>query len=216
MQSPTHIVWNIFLAVVPVALALLFALGARRQRDTTGRINWIAWSPVLLLWLAFLPNTAYLLTEWRHYLEILTTTPQVFLLARHSPRYMFDFLWLSTFYVVYTGIGVASFYLALWPVDRIVRPHWIVRGLFFIVCSLGVYVGLIPRYNSWNLAHEPYTVWHTAVAAMLDLPLCLLVIGFGLFLWGLYFVFGLAVDGLKVRIEQRRLGEPLADPHGAV
>ena len=149
-------------------------------------------------------------------MEVLTKNPTVFTLARHSPHHMFDFLWLSTFYVVYTTIGVASFYLALWPVDRILRPPWIVRPVFFIVCSLGVYLGLIPRYNSWNIIHDPLSIWFTTIAAMSSLPLALLVIGFGMLLWGLYFMFGLAVDGLQLRLERRRLHDSIADPHVVV
>ena len=74
---------DLALAFVPVALAFGIAHGLRRdilrrdilrrdilRRDilTARRIRWELWLPLLLVWLLFLPNTCYLLTEWRHYL----------------------------------------------------------------------------------------------------------------------------------------------------
>ena len=62
-------VWNVFLAVIPVGLAYTIRLLVNQD----GTIRPMLRAPVLLLWLvwlAFLPNTCYLLTEWRHFLNV--------------------------------------------------------------------------------------------------------------------------------------------------
>ncbi|UQE76924.1 DUF1361 domain-containing protein [Gordonia sp. PP30] len=63
------LIWNLFLAWIPLAFALAFAVVRRRI--------WLL--PLGLLWLAFLPNAPYLITDlvhlregydlWRHVLQ---------------------------------------------------------------------------------------------------------------------------------------------------
>src|SRR5581483_4924000 len=68
MQSWHWIAWNLFLAAIPVPLAYLLASGAETFTLKRRRVPWLAWLPLAVVWFAFLPNTCYLLTEWRHFL----------------------------------------------------------------------------------------------------------------------------------------------------
>ena len=69
MRPAPNVAWNLFLAVIPVALAFAIARGARRDMREAGRIRWGLWLPLGVVWLAFLPNSCYLLTEWRQLLR---------------------------------------------------------------------------------------------------------------------------------------------------
>ena len=61
------VVWHLLLAAVPVVQAsvLGWLLGAPRTHRLLTRVIAV---PLTLAWLVFLPNTCYLLTEWRHLL----------------------------------------------------------------------------------------------------------------------------------------------------
>ena len=56
-----HIGWNFFLAFVPFVLSLYLF-----RRET--RRGWLWW-PLLLVFIAFLPNAAYTLTDIIHFIS---------------------------------------------------------------------------------------------------------------------------------------------------
>ena len=68
-QFAKTVAWNAMLATIPVVTAYAVALVARFARKTGCRI--LLMIPLALVWFVFLPNTCYLLTEWRHFLFIM-------------------------------------------------------------------------------------------------------------------------------------------------
>src|SRR5207253_1179071 len=69
-------------------------------------------------------------------------------------------------------IGIILFVLAIRPVERAMRanrsaPLLYAPFLFFFV-SLGVYLGLIVRLNSWHIATQPSEVWIAATSGLLN------------------------------------------------
>lgn len=211
MQSLHHIIWNIFLALVPVALGFFIARGLRAQKRAAKPISWPLWVPLLLVWLAFLPNTCYLLTEWRHYLEALGPG-NVYSEAHASRAVLIDFLLMTSFYLLYTGSGLLTFFLAVWPLDRLARHRighwvWLLQALIFVLCALGVYLGLIPRFNSWDLLHPQrlFAILNTSLDVQ-ERPLLLgFILGFGAILWLLYTLFDIWMDGAAWRLQARAL-----------
>jgi uncharacterized membrane protein len=210
MRPAPNVAWNLFLAVIPVVLAFAIARGARRDMQG-GRIRWGLWLPLGLVWLAFLPNSCYLLTEWRHYLETLTQSA-LFTQARQSRDGRLDFFVVTAFYLIYSGVGLLAFFLALWPLDRLTRRRlgWAgaaLRPLIFPLCALGVYLGLMSgRFNSWDLVHPHRLAGLLATTgAALHRPALLgLVLAFGAILWLFYAAFDIWMDGLAWRLAHRR------------
>lgn len=203
MREPKDVIWNLFLALVPVVLGFLIAKYVRDQRDRRQPVSWIIVGPMLFVWLIFLPNTCYLLTEWRHFLEVVVTNPAVFLLARHDEQALFQFLSISVFYILYSGSGMLTFFLAIWPVDQVFKiPAW-GKAIFFLLCSLGVYLGLVKRYNSWQVVHHSVDIVQSAFAAIAKPGVDLLMVAFAATLWVTYFIFEIFMDGLELR--RRRL-----------
>jgi uncharacterized membrane protein len=202
MQSVQHIAWNIFLAIIPVLLGVFIAHGIRADRASVFRKpRWVIWAPVLLLWLVFLPNTVYLLTEWRHFLKDLLTQPDHFRGAMRSGLELAEFLIMLAWYAGYTGMGLLTFFVAVWPLDRVFKLPFVWRALFFTACALGVYLGLIPRYNSWNVLLEPLSVIHTAIDALFHAKVLILVVGLAALLFALYTLFDIFMDGLALRLK---------------
>ena len=211
MRPVPNVLWNLFLAVVPVALAFVIARGVRRERQTTGTVQWLLWGPLAAVWLLFLPNSCYLLTEWRHYLETLTRS-QLFADAHHGGDGRIDFFFITGFYLVYSGAGLLAFFLAVWPLDRLTRPRLgrlgaVLRPLIFPLCSLGVYLGLMRgRFNSWDLVSGSRVADLLATTAQIfQRPMLIaLILLFGAVLWLFYAAFDIWMDGVAWRLSRRR------------
>jgi uncharacterized membrane protein len=145
--------WNLVLAWVPLAFALL-----AYDRDRRGRGGFALFAP-LLLWLAFLPNAPYLVTDFVH-LRDETTMPV-----------WFDVALLSSFAWIGLLLGFVSVYLA----QGVVRRHagaaigWAFVIAAFGACGIGVYVGRYLRLNTWDLVVRPLGVVGD-VGAQLDSP----------------------------------------------
>jgi uncharacterized membrane protein len=127
---PTRfLIWNLALAWVPLVMAVGFAALSR----SVWQLPW------LLGWLAFLPNTVYLVTDLSHLGEGVDVW-------RHVLQYGF---------AAWTGImlGVVSLRLVH---ARTERDYGVVFGWFVVVvsiglCAVGVVIGRFQRWNSWDL-----------------------------------------------------------------
>ena len=133
------LLWNLFLAWIP----LLLALGIYdRYRHGT---QMLVLAPAAALWLLFLPNAPYIVTDFIH----LAPAPP-------APLWL-DGAILSAF--AWTGIllGFVSLYL----VHAVVRHRFGARSGWATVLgalaltSAGVYLGRFLRWNSWDLLVRP-------------------------------------------------------------
>jgi uncharacterized membrane protein len=203
------VLWNLLLAAIPVALAygLAWGLGTGTKQK---RLPVLVLVPLALAWLVFLPNTCYLLTEWRH---LLFDSRWADLLdAGNADRIaMFRTAKWAAFFLAYSGIGILLFVLAIHPVERSLRsanqPFYAYAPLFFFLMSLGVYLGLITRLNSWDLLRRPAQVWQSSLQAVTNPPLLLSIAVFGALLWALYEAVDIWVDGVGERVARRGKGK---------
>jgi uncharacterized membrane protein len=195
---------NLVLAVIPPVLA--YRLGRARERIGPGTV-------VLgLVWLAFLPNTTYLLTEWRHFLfdEPFTTWREG---GQRDRAGMFMTAVAGFLYMGYACFGMLAFALSLRPVERLFRRRgwrlfpW--APILFFDVSVGVYIGLIDRLNSWDLL-DPVRVLSAGVSALTRPRSVLGITGFAVFLWAAYEAVDLWLDGVADRWARFRENRRLA------
>ncbi|MCC6728352.1 MAG: DUF1361 domain-containing protein [Chthonomonadales bacterium] len=196
------IAWNLFLAAVPVGLAAMIGWGAG-GKGRKRRLPSVLLIAIALVWLAFLPNTCYLLTEWRHLL--FDARWEAVLDAGHVDRgAMLSTAKWSLFFLAYSGSGVLLFALAIRPVEGLLRargyPPYLYAPFFFALVSFGVYLGLIVRLNSWDLVTRPEYVWQVTVDSLASTRILAAVGAFALILWGLYEAVDLWVDGVAGRL----------------
>ncbi len=71
---------------------------------------------------------------------------------------------------------------------------------FFAAVALGVYLGLVLRFNSWDLLRNPSMVWQAVVEVGGRPKLAAFILAFGGFLWVAYEVLDIWIDGLKWRL----------------
>ena len=133
------LVWNLILAWIPLILALVAYDAYRRGRG----LLWL--SPALGLWLIFLPNAPYIVTDFVH------------LSASSRAPLWFDGIEVSAF--AWTGIllGFVSLYLVHAMLrHRFGAPFGWSAILFVLALSgVGVYLGRVKRWNSWDLLTQP-------------------------------------------------------------
>jgi len=132
------LVWNLFLAWLPLLFAFLAEAAWR------ARLAWLAAS-CGVLWLLFLPNAPYILTDLLH----LTPAPPVPL--------WYDVLLLVTF--AWTGLllGFVSLLLIHRGVERSFsrRLGWFVALVSLVLSGFGIYLGRFVRWNSWDVFTQP-------------------------------------------------------------
>lgn len=135
----SFLLWNLFLAAVPFVAALLL-----ESLDRVRRFRAVEWLP-FSLWLLFLPNAPYIVTDFIH----LTTRPPIPL--------WYDVLLLISF----AGTALLLGYGSVMIVHRIVEKRfgaawgWMVAVSSLVLSAFGVYVGRFLRWNSWEAITEP-------------------------------------------------------------
>jgi len=196
------------LSAIPVGLVYFWTYCISRFSMRKNGIHWIAFSPLIVMWVAFLPNTCYLLTEWRHFLfdeyfvdvRAFAATDRIALLnvARQS-----------LFFLCYSAFGMICLVFAIRPADEFLSKHKIHKALWMpplmLLTSLGVYLGLIVRLNSWDLLTRPDRVWKVTSNAFMNPLLLKTMVIFALLLWIGYEIANIWADGLMLRIKQKRI-----------
>lgn len=126
--------WNLVLALIPLALALW-------MRELQGWWFWL----VGTMWLLFLPNAPYLLTDLIH------------LRHRTPVPLWYDALLFAGFAMMGLVAGAYSIALVIRRVAAFYAPK-VAQGLGVLVIGLsgfGVYLGRIYRWNSWDVFIRP-------------------------------------------------------------
>jgi uncharacterized membrane protein len=159
------IVWNTFLALIPLALAFaLFRDGMR------GGALW--WSGVVA-WVLLLPNAPYVLTDSVHLLDDIRASSNSTVYFGLLPVYGAFFL-----------VGFSSYVVSLHLAHRFVAARgraasWIAIELtLHALCAIGIYLGRFVRLNSWDVVASPSSVTGTLDDLARRFPLAIMFMTF--------------------------------------
>ena len=154
-QSTIRIVWNLFLALIPLTLSFYLF------RPSTSRS--LVWWTVLLVFVAFLPNAPYILTDSIHIIELWQNYPSWAIALVLIPQYaLFIVAGFEAYVISLTKLEEYSADLFSQKYSLLVRA--IVHGL----CAIGIYLGRFERFNSWDLITQPIQVITTTLERVLD------------------------------------------------
>lgn len=133
----TFLLWNLFLAWLPLLFAALALIVARRSPR-------LALAPGLA-WLLFLPNAPYLVTDLMH----VTRDGRV--------PVLFDTVMLFSFALCGLALGLVSLrWMQRLVADRWGRlGGWLFAGTALSAAGFGIYLGRYVRWNSWDLLTQP-------------------------------------------------------------
>ena len=131
--------WNLFLAWLP----FIFAFLAYQLRQRA----WLV-LPLSGLWLLFLPNAPYLITDLMH-LRFSNPVPV-----------WYDAIMLFSFALTGLLLGFLSLYLMQILVVRRFGWGWgwLFVSMVLALSGLGVYIGRFLRWNSWDVFTNPLTL----------------------------------------------------------
>ena len=160
------LVWNLFLAYIPYFIST--KLTRMQGRGTApagaqGAGRGAGWWALALLWLLFIPNSFYIITDLYHLGDLYNdrTMPQWFDLAM-----ILSFVWNGLL------LGV----LSVRQMERLFLPRLtLARELLFLypvmwLNALGIYIGRYLRYNSWDIVTDPFRLLRD-IALMVIHPL---------------------------------------------
>ncbi len=138
--SYIFMVWNLILAWMPMLFAWLWVLYVRKYRAATfGSIV------LLLLWLGFLPNSFYIITDFIHLRQATRTTV------------LYDTAMLTSFTmngVVLGFVSVALVHLELLKRLKASKAHSVIAAVLFL-SSFAIYLGRFLRWNTWDVILNP-------------------------------------------------------------
>ena len=144
----SYIVWNLLLAWIPSIFAFaVYRFHLYRTRQT------VLFMLCALTWFIFFPNAPYIITDFVHLegnLEYPTAATWI------------DLLTIASF--AWTGLCLG--YVSLCLMQEVVRARFgrVVGWLFVLVMlvlgSLGIYMGRVLRWNSWDVLKHPLAMFH--------------------------------------------------------
>ncbi len=158
--------WNLFLAFIPYAITRWMS---NRIQLLESRYGFYA---VLLVWLLFIPNSFYIITDLFHLTHI-DSAPKWYDLLM-----IFSFAWngllfgilsfrrVELLFSLRNGRGVSVLFVAV--------VMWL--------CAWGIYIGRFLRYNSWDVITDPFSL----AAEIMDMILHPVKHGYA---WGMTLVY---------------------------
>jgi uncharacterized membrane protein len=137
------LVFNLFLACMPLFLSTALRVANHWELPRPIQLA------LLSLWLLFLPNAPYILTDILHLTR-----------ASHAPAWYDLALLLSC-----AGTGLLVGYLSLIDVQTIVARRlgqtwsWIFALVSLVLSGFAIYLGRFLRWNSWDILIDPTRVF---------------------------------------------------------
>ena len=186
-QNSRWMSWNLFLAFVP----LLLSFWLFRRRRSRSLVWWLG----LLVFIAFLPNAPYVLTDVIHLVEDIRKGYSIWTIT----------LIVIPLYSLFTLAGFEAYVLSLinfgYYLHRQGKRQWIVATELSLhaLSAIGIYLGRFKRFNSWDFITQLDNLTDTVLDDLAKKqPLFLIFVTF-LIIAGLYWLMKQVTLGLVLR-----------------
>lgn len=168
------LIWNLFLAWIPLGLAWYLHKNFYKNPARKRHVLIIG-----CLWLLFFPNSPYLITDLIH-LKATKTIPL-----------WFDSLLLFSFAMTGLVAGMLSLYYMHGIIRKMFRDtiSWLFTTGLLILCSYGIYLGRVQRWNSWDIITRPGALMKDVVLHLADPSAIAMTVMFSFFLIFSYLIF---------------------------
>ena len=147
------IVWNLFLAFIPLAFS--FGLFLRRSKRRS-----LLWWLGYVVFITFLPNAPYLLTDIIHLIEAIR--------AGYS-------IWITT--LIFIPLHLLAIFAGweAYVISLINQSHYLKKCgarrfvfsselLTHALCAIGIFIGRFRRFNSWDLVTKPDILFDSTIS----------------------------------------------------
>lgn len=186
--------WNLFLAFIPLALSVwLF----RRSSGSRNLLWWVG----LIVFMAFLPNAPYLLTDIIHLIDAVRRDYSVWVITLVLiPQHLSVILLGFEAYVI--SLINLGYYLQKQGMGKFTIPAELITHA---LCAVGIYLGRFLRFNSWDLVTQPEDLAQTIVDDLTaKRPLLVMFVTF-IVLTVLYWVMKQITLGLILKMRYRKV-----------
>ena len=164
--SYVFLVWNLFLAFIPWWISNILK---RKEKLTFIHI------PIIAIWLLFLPNAPYILTDLFH------------LKPRIGLPLWFDLILVLSFALT----GMIVFFKSLKDMLKLLTNRLsqlyvtIITPFIFWLVAYGLYLGRYLRFNSWDIVH-PFRLMNASFNILFEKDTIGFTFIFSVFMWFLY------------------------------
>lgn len=161
------LIWNLLLAAIPYIITSFIATF---QNKNTSKLKLAI---LLFIWLLFLPNAFYIVTDLIH-------------LSRSTDSFIwFDLILICSFSVSGFILGLESMIEFEKITNQIISSKFMDFLILIIcyLCGFGIFLGRMLRFNSWELASNPLQLIVNATEIFLEPETILFSANFGLFIY---------------------------------
>jgi uncharacterized membrane protein len=181
------LVWNLFLAFIPFAITQWLPGNSRFMQSK------MKMAVVLFVWLLFIPNSFYILTDLFH-LDKFDSAPKWFDLLL-----IFSFAWNGIV------LGILSIRRTEIILESITGRSFSLFIIFIVMWlnAFGIYIGRYLRFNSWDILTQPFSLFKEMFEVLFH-PLR------NKMEWGMIAVYAVSMTVLYITI--KKLGENFHKP----
>ena len=168
----SFLLWNLFLAIVPYFISQFMILQGVKRLSLKYKV------PLLVVWLLFLPNAPYLITDLIHLHNF------------YSNWTWFDLFTVFSFAITGVLFGTLSL-LDFYSILNHIHSKKLANLIIPVVCFLsgyGIYLGRFLRFNSWDVIYKPQILLNDMVTSLTKPYVWLMSFAFGT-LMTLFFFF---------------------------
>lgn len=131
--------WNLILAMIPYGISVTLLAQKKLYSKWWFRI------PIIMLWILFLPNAPYLITDLQH----LRVTPQATLW--YDILLLFSFIIYALILMIFSVRHMETLLPKKWGETK----RFFSIASIFLLCGFGIYLGRYLRWNSWDVIQNP-------------------------------------------------------------
>lgn len=201
LKNSDWMAWNLFLALIPLALSIILFI-LPRFSDFQYNLKSLFWGLGFLVFMAFLPNAPYVLTDLIHLIENIKQIESIWMI----------YLVLLPQYFLFTLIGLTAYVLSVINLAKFLQNKgWhqkqiiIVELIIHALSAIGVYLGRFLRFNSWHIITELPDLINSVIYDLTAKESIMIVIIMFISLTILYWITKQIILGIMLRIQKRNI-----------
>ncbi len=189
--------WNLFLAWIPLGLSIgLFRFANPRS---------LLWWAGILIFIAFLPNAPYILTDVIHLVADIQQTESL----------LINTLIIIPKYVLFIMLGFGAYVLSLVNISLYLkkqsRSQWVgpIELTLHGLSAIGIYLGRFDRLNSWTIVTHPEQVLLSLIRTITTERSLLLILVMTVTIAAFYWIAKQIVLALMLRYQTSKDSYPM-------
>jgi uncharacterized membrane protein len=187
--------WQIdllFIASIAIVVSILISIDLVRRKPQDRRS--VFWYMTLPIFIVFLPNAPYILTDIIHFFNSVRAIESVWVLT----------LIVLPVYILFIAGGWMAYFMSLVNLERYLKFQYLERFILptqlciHFLCALGIYIGKFLRLNSWNfITNRDILISKFTQELIGKIPFAIIFLTF-LILSGLYAISKIVFDRLAI------------------